>query len=96
MKMVKTLKNEVLIRSSRKLEFERRIYIHSIEQPLITLNLKYFVIQMKLRYLKSFLQSRLSLLPSYCMYHTDGVHTHILLSLVTNKSGVEDAKNMDD
>ena len=68
MKMVKTLKNEVLIRSSHKLRFKRRKCIHSIEQPLISLDLKYFMIQMKLEYLKSILQSRSSLLPSFCTY----------------------------
>ena len=56
------------MRSNHKLKFKRRKYIHSIEQPLISLDLKYFMIQMKLRYLKSILQSRSSLLPSYCTY----------------------------
>ena len=70
MKMVKTLKNEVLMRSSHKLRFKRRKYIHSIEQPLISVDLKYFMIQMKLRFLKSILQSRSSLLPSYCITWT--------------------------
>jgi len=60
-----TLKNEVLVRSSHKLRFKRRECIHSKKQPLISLNLKYFMIQMKLGYLKSILQSRSSLLPSY-------------------------------
>ena len=60
------MKNEVLMRSSRKLKFERRKHFHSIKQLLITLDLKYFMIQRKLRYLKSILQSRSSLLPSYC------------------------------
>ena len=68
MKMVRTLKNEVLMRSSHKLRFKRRKCIHSIEQPLISLDLKYFMIQMKLGYLKSILQSRSSLLPSYCTF----------------------------
>ena len=61
------MKNEVLMRSSHKLRFKRRKCIHSIEQPLISLDFKYFIIQMKLGYLKSILQSRSSLLPSYCM-----------------------------
>ena len=65
--MVKTCKNEVLMRASHKLRFKRRKCIHSIKQPLISLDLKYFMIQMKLGYLKSILQSRSSLLPSYCM-----------------------------
>ena len=52
--------------SSRKLKFVRRKHFHSIEQPLISLDLKYFTIQIKLGYLKSILQSRSSLLPSYC------------------------------
>ena len=55
------------MRSSRKLKFKRRKHFHSIEQPLINLNLKYPKIQMKLRYLKPILQSRSSLLPSYCI-----------------------------
>ena len=54
------------MRSSRKLKFERRKRFHLIKQPLITLDLKYLMIQTKLRYLKSILQSRSSLLPSYC------------------------------
>ena len=54
------------MRSSCKLKFERRKHFHSIKQLLITLNLEYFMIQTKLRYLKSNLQSRSSLLPSYC------------------------------
>ena len=55
------------MRSSRKLKFERCKHFHSKKQPLITLDLKYFMIQTKLRYLKSILQSRPSLLPSYCI-----------------------------
>ena len=51
-KMVRTKKNKVLMRSSHKLRFERRKYIHSIEQPLISLDLKYFMIKVKLRYLR--------------------------------------------
>ena len=61
------MKNEVLIRSSHKLRFKRHKCIHSIEQPLISLDLKDFMIQLKLGYLKSILQSRSSLLPSYCI-----------------------------
>ena len=56
------------MRSSRNFKFERRKHFHSIKQPLINLDLKYFMIQMKLRYLKSILQSRSSLLLSYCSY----------------------------
>ena len=55
------------MKSSHKLKFEICKHIHSIEQPLITIDLKFFMNQMKLRYLKSILQSRLSLLPSYCI-----------------------------
>ena len=66
MKIVRTLKNKVLMRSSHELKFKRRKYIHSIEQPLISLDLKYSMIQIKLEYLKSILQSRSSLLLSYC------------------------------
>ena len=66
MKIVKTLKKKVLMRSSHKLRFKRRKCIHSIEQPSISLDLKYFMIKMKLWYLKSILQFRSSLLPSYC------------------------------
>ena len=54
------------MRSSRKVKFERCKHFHSIEQSLISLDLKYFMIQIKSRYLKSILQSRSSLLPSYC------------------------------
>ena len=63
------------MRSSHKLKFKRRKCIHSIEQPLISLDLKCFTIQMKLRYLKSILLSRSSLLPSYCS------RTHFLVFL---------------
>ena len=52
--------------SSHKLKYERSQYIQAIEQFLINLNLKYFMIQIRLGYLKSILQSRSSLLPSYC------------------------------
>ena len=41
-------------------------HMQAIEQPLISIDLKFFINQMKLRYLKSILQSRSSLLPSYC------------------------------
>ena len=44
MKWEKTLKNKVLVRSSHKLKFEKRKYIHSIEQHLISLDLKYFIV----------------------------------------------------
>ena len=57
------------MRSSRKLKFERRKHFHSIEQPLINLNLEYSMIQIKLGYLKSIPQSRSSLLPSYCSFY---------------------------
>ena len=67
MKMVRTLKNEVLMRSSHKLKFKRRKCVRSIEQPFISLDLKYYMVQIKLGYLKSILQSRSSLLPSYCI-----------------------------
>ena len=50
-----------------KLKFERCKHFHSIKQPLISLNLKYFMIQIRLRYPKSILQSRSPLLLSYCM-----------------------------
>ena len=69
MKQVRTLKNEVLMRSSHKLKFKRRKCIYTIKQRLINLNLKYLVIQIKLEYLKSILHSRSSLLPSYCTSH---------------------------
>ena len=52
--------------SSRKSKFERCKHFHSMKQPLISLNLKYFIIQIKFKYLKSILQSRSSSLPSYC------------------------------
>ena len=55
------MKNEVLMRSSRNLKFERCRHFHSIEQPLINLDLKYFILQIKLRYLKSILQTKFSL-----------------------------------
>ena len=61
------MKNEVLMKSSHKLKNERSKYIQAIEQPLISIDLKFFINQMKLRYLKSILQSRSSLLPSYCI-----------------------------
>ena len=51
--------------SNHKLKFKRRKYIHSIKQS-INLDLKYFMI--KLRYLKSILQTRSSLLPTYCIF----------------------------
>ena len=54
------------MKSSHKLKNERSKYIQAIEQPLISIDLKFFINQMKLRYLKSILQSRSSLLPSYC------------------------------
>ena len=44
------------MRSSHKLKFEKRKCIHSIEQPLIGLDLKYFMIQIIIRYLKSILE----------------------------------------
>ena len=62
------MKNEVLMKLSCKLKFERHKYFHLIKQPLITLDLKYFIIETTLRYLKSILQSRSSLLPSFCRY----------------------------
>ena len=61
------LRNEVLTKSSHKLKNERNKYIQAIEQHLISIDLNFFINQMKLRYLKSILQSRSSLLPSYCM-----------------------------
>ena len=54
------------MKSSHKLKNQKSEHIQAIEQPLISLDLKFFIKQMKLRYLKSFLQSRSSLLPSYC------------------------------
>ena len=60
------MKNEVLMKSSHKLKNERSKHIQAIEQPLININLNFFINQMKLRYLKSILQSRSSLPPSYC------------------------------
>ena len=84
MKMVRTLKNEVLMRSSHKLRFKRRKCIHSIEQPLISLDLKYFMKQIKLGYLKSILQSRSSLLPSYCTTRQNKCTLLALVSFVPN------------
>ena len=49
------MKNKILMRSSRKLKFERHKYFHSVRQPLFSLDLKYFIIEIKLRYLKSIL-----------------------------------------
>ena len=60
------MKNEVLMKSSHKLKNERSKYIQAIEQPLISIDLKFFTNQIKSKYLKSILQSRSSLLPSYC------------------------------
>ena len=42
MSWVKTLKNEVLMKSSHKLKNERSKYIQAIEQPLISIDLKFF------------------------------------------------------
>ena len=44
MRYVRTFKNEALMRSSHKLKFERHKYIHSIEQPLLSLDFKYSMI----------------------------------------------------
>ena len=60
------------MKSSHKLKFERSQYIHSTEQPLIKTwfeefdlkDLKFYKNESRL---KSILQSRSSLLPSYCI-----------------------------
>ena len=44
------LKNEVLMKSSHKLKNQKSEHIQVIEQPLISLDLKFFIKQMKLRY----------------------------------------------
>ena len=74
------------MRSSRKLKFERCKHFHSIEQPLISLDLKFFMIQIKLRYLKSILQSRSSLLPSHCT-SSCVYRDQFLLSVVVDGDG---------
>ena len=49
-----------------KLKNERNKHI----QHLISIDLNFFINQIKLRYLKSILQSRSSLLPSYCRWNS--------------------------
>ena len=71
LKQVRTQKNVVLIKSSRKLKFEGCKHFHSKKQLLITLDLKYFIIQTKLKYLKSIIQSRSLLLPTYCTWQAE-------------------------
>ena len=44
------LKNEVLMKSSCKLKNKRSKHIQAIEQSLISIDLKFFMNQMKLRY----------------------------------------------
>ena len=82
MSQVRMLKNEVLMKSSHKLKNQRSEHIQAIEQPLISLDLKFFIKQMKLRYLKSFLQSRSSLLPSYCTCGEKAIKYERLVSSV--------------
>ena len=49
------------------LENKRSKHNHSIEQFLINLNLNFYINLIKIRYLKSILQSRSSSLSSYCI-----------------------------
>ena len=55
------------MKSSHKLKNERNQYIQAIKQPLISIDLNFFINQIKLRNSKAILQSRSSLLPSYCI-----------------------------
>ena len=54
------------MKSSHKVKNKRIQHIQAIEQPLINIDLNFFIYQIKLRYLKSILHSKLSLLQSYC------------------------------
>ena len=56
------------MKPSHKLKIEK--YIQAIKQPFISINLNFFAHHTKLRYLKSILQFRSSLLPSYCITST--------------------------
>ena len=60
MGQVKTLKNEVLTKSSCKLKNETSYHIQAIQKLLISEDLNFFIIKIKLKYLKSILQSGLS------------------------------------
>ena len=55
------------MKSNHKLKSEKSKHIQAIKQPVISIDLNFFFInQIKLKYLKSILQSRSSLLPPYC------------------------------
>ena len=64
------------MKSSYKLKFKRCKCIHSIEQSLINLDLKYFVKKIEIGYLKSDLQARSSLFPSNCTIHKVTLCSH--------------------